>query len=47
MKFNFSIGDHHLGERTIPITVSCDMKTRQINFNTVFYVVEIDLLKGK
>ena len=47
MKFNFSIGDHHLGERIIPVTVSCDMKTRQINFNTVYYVVEIDLLEGK
>ena len=47
MKFNCSIGDHPLGERTIPITVSCDMKTRHINFNTVFYVVEIDLLEGK
>ena len=47
MKFNLSIGDHPLGERTIPVTVSSDMKTRQINFNTDFYVVEIDLLEGK
>ena len=47
MKFNFPIGDHHLAERTIPVTVCCDMKTRQLNFNKVFYVVEIDLLKGK
>ena len=46
MKFNFSICDHNLGERTIPVTDSCDMKTRQITLNTVFYVVEIDLLEG-
>ena len=45
MKFNFSIDDHHLGERTIPVTVSCDRKTRQVNFNTVYYLVKIDLLK--
>ena len=47
MKFKFSIYDHHLGERTIPFTVSCDIKTQQINFNTIFYVVKIDLLEGK
>ena len=47
MKFNISIGDHHLGERTIPVSVSFDMKTRQFNFNTVCYVVEIDLLEVK
>ena len=47
MKFNFSIGDYQLGDRIIPITVCCDMKTRQINFNTIFYVVGIDLLEGK
>ena len=47
MKFNFTIGDHHLGERTIPVTVSCDMKTQQITFNTVFYLVKIDLLEGQ
>ena len=36
MKLNFSISDHHLGERIIPVIVTCDMKTRHINFNTVF-----------
>ena len=47
MKFDFLIGDRHLGDRTIPITVSCDMITRLINYNTVFYVMEIDLFDVK
>ena len=47
MKFDFLIGDRHLGDRTILFTVSCDMMTRQINYNTVFYVMEINVYDRK
>ena len=43
MKFSFFIGDHHLGDKAGLVTVNCNIKTRQINYNTVFYVVEINL----
>ena len=47
MKFNFFIGDHHLEDKVFSVTVNCDIKTRQINYNIVFYVVEINLFKER
>ena len=47
MQFNFSIGDYHLGGKILTVTVNYDIQTRQINFNTVFYVVEIKMIKDK
>ena len=47
MKFNVFICDHHLEDKPFSVIVKCDIKTRQINYNTVFYVVEINLFKEK
>ena len=47
MKFRFFIGDHHLGDKAFSVAVNCDIQTCQINYNTVFYVVEINLLKER
>ena len=47
MKFSFFVGDHHLGDKAFSVAVNCDIQTRQINYNTVFYVVEINLLKER
>ena len=47
MKFNLAINDHHHGDWTNPVTNSCDIQTCQINFNTVFKGMKIDLLEAK
>ena len=47
MKFSFFVGDHHLGDKAFSVAVNCDIQTRQINYNTVFYVMEINLLKER
>ena len=47
MKFSVVNRDHHLGDKAFLVTVNCNIKTRQINYNTVFYVVEINWFKKR
>ena len=47
MKFSFFIVNHYLEDKAFSVAVNCDIQTRQINYNTVFYIVDINLLKDR
>ena len=40
------IGFRHCGNRTISIIVDCTIKIKQLNFTTVIFVVNVELLDG-
>ena len=46
MVVSIHIGFRHCGKNTISVIVDYSIKDRQINFTTVIYVVDVDLLDG-